>query len=378
MLKIGIVAGEPSGDQLGADLVRALRQQAPDLELVGIGGAELQAEGCRSLFPMERLTVMGIVEVARRFFELLDIRRQLREYFLDQKPDVFIGIDAPDFNLPLERALRAGGIRTVHYVSPTVWAWRPGRMKSIAKSVDLMLTLFPFEKPAYDRSGVPALYVGHPLARVIAMHSERQPAIKALGLDGDQPCVALLPGSRTGEIKRIAPEFLRAAALLARQRPGIQFIAGFHAPDREQQFLEIRQHLVPGLAVRTFTGKTRTVMAAADVILVASGTATLEAMLVKRPMVVGYRVNPVTAMILRRMIKTPHVALPNLLAGEPIVPEHLQEDCKAELLAASVTHWLDDPAACARVLDRFTALHEQLLQAHSDDIAERLIALARQ
>jgi len=376
MLKIGIVAGEPSGDHLGADLVRAIKKTKPDIELIGIGGAELESEGCQSLFPMERLSVMGIVEVARRFFELLGIRRKLKQYFITNPPDVFIGIDAPDFNLPLERFLRRHGIKTVHYVSPSVWAWRQGRLKTIAKSVDLMLTLFPFEKQYYDKHKIPALYTGHPLARKIPEQSDRQEAINILGLDPDEQYIAILPGSRSGEIKRITPAFLDACRLCSRERPGLKFIAGLLNQESEQLFLHIRDNVGPDIEIKTFINKSHAVMAAANLILVASGTATLEAMLIKRPMVVGYKVNRLTGFLIRMMLKTYYVSLPNLLANERIVPEHLQDECNGNNLSHSILKWLDDAEACKELVDKFSYIHKQLLQHESSHIADSIIALA--
>lgn len=376
MLKIGIVAGEPSGDHLGADLVRAIKKTRPDIELIGIGGKELEAEGCRSLFPMERLSVMGIVEVARRFFELLGIRRKLKQYFITNPPDVFIGIDAPDFNLPLERFLRRNDIKTVHYVSPSVWAWRQGRLKNIAKSVDLMLTLFPFEKQYYDNHNIPALYTGHPLARNLPEQSDRQEAINILGLDPDEKYIAILPGSRNGEIKRITPAFLDACKLCSRERPELKFIAGLLNQESEQLFLHIRDNVVPEVEIKTFINNSHAVMAAASLILVASGTATLEAMLVKRPMVVGYKVNRLTALLIRMMLKIPYVSLPNLLANERIVPEHLQDECNGNNLSYSMLKWLEDAEARKDLMDKFSCIHKQLLQPESSYIAGSIIALA--
>ena len=377
MLKIGIVAGEPSGDHLGADLIRRLRQVEPDLEISGVGGPALKAEGCDSLYPMHRLSVMGIVEVARHFFDLVRIRGELKRHFLRERPDIFIGIDSPDFNLPLERYLREQGIRTIHYVSPSVWAWREGRLRTIASSVDLMLTLFPFEKQYYDDRGIPALCTGHPLAREIPEQNDCPAARAELGLDPGDTCVAVLPGSRRAEIRRISPAFLDACTQIQAKKPGVRFLAGFHDHASEQLFQQVRLTNGPGVPVQTFVGKTRSVMAAADVILVASGTATLEAMLVKRPMVVGYRVNPVTALLIRWMLKVPFVSLPNLLSNEGIIPEHLQGDCEGGNLARSVLKWLEDEAACRDLMEKYHGLHRQLLQADSNTAADRIIALGK-
>lgn len=377
MLKIGIVAGEPSGDHLGADLVQSIKALQPDVELVGIGGADLQAQGCRSLFPMERLSVMGIVEVVKRLPELLGIRRALQQYFTEHRPDVFIGIDAPDFNLPLERYLRNQGIKTVHYVSPSVWAWRRGRLRGIARSVDLMLTLFPFEMQYYREHNIPALCSGHPLARSIPLTCDAGEARDALGLDTDTACIAILPGSRLGEINRIAPAFIEACQIIQRHKPGICFVAGFISSQTRELFEQIRNRIAPDLEVRTYQNRTRTVMAAADVVLVASGTATLEAMLVKRPMVVGYRVHWLTGWIARWLVKVPYVSLPNLLAGVQRVPEHLLGDCTAERLAKSVLTWLDDDQAREELLDHFREMHQQLLQPDNRQIAQGVLALVR-
>jgi len=368
MPRIGIVAGEPSGDQLGAELVQALRGKFPGLEVEGIGGPRLQAAGCRSLFPMERLSVMGLVEVLGRYVELRRIRAELAEHFLRNPPDVFIGVDAPDFNLGLERRLRAAGIRTVHYVSPSVWAWRRWRLRGIARSVDLMLALFPFEERFYRNAGIPVACVGHPLADRIPPAPDRAAARARLGLDPAVRVVALLPGSRRSELERLAAPFLSAAMEIHGQRPQTVFVCSPLDESAAAFCRGIRG--CEALPVAFFPGRSHDVLEACDVALVASGTVTLEAMLFKRPMVVAYRMNPLTFAILRALVKVKFAALPNLLAGEALVPEYLQDDCTPGHLAEAVLRCLDDEAATARLQSRFSELHAELRRGASARSAE--------
>ncbi|HEX6592415.1 MAG TPA: lipid-A-disaccharide synthase, partial [Moraxellaceae bacterium] len=318
-LRIGIVAGEVSGDTLGAGLIRELKRQYPQAEFTGICGPQMQAEGGQSLFPMERLSVMGLVEVLGRLRELFGIRDQLVAAFTENKIDVFIGIDAPDFNLRLDPLLKAQGIPTVHYVSPSVWAWRQGRVEGIRAAVDTVLCLLPFEKAFYDAHGVDAVFVGHPLADSLPLENDTAAARRALGLEAAAEYIALLPGSRGGEVSRIAPLLFEAALQLRKKRPQARFIIpAINAARRA----DIEQHLAAaGLDAEVFddslgAGVGRLVMGAADAVVLASGTATLEAMLLKKPMVVAYRLHWLTWLIARFLVKTPYVSLPNLLAGE--------------------------------------------------------------
>ncbi|HEY7840403.1 MAG TPA: lipid-A-disaccharide synthase [Gammaproteobacteria bacterium] len=371
MPRIGIVAGEPSGDRLGAGLIEELRRRYPGIEVEGIGGPLLQAAGCRSLFPMERLSVMGLVEVLGRYAELRRIRAQVARHFLQHPPDVFIGIDAPDFNLGLERRLRAKGIRTVHYVSPSVWAWRRWRLRGVARSVDLMLVLFPFEERIYRDAGIPVACVGHPLADRIPSVPDQAAARARLGLDPAARLIAIMPGSRRGEVERLFTPFLLAAAEIRRRRPEALFICS--PLDEASAELCRRAQAAIGLAdlpVAFFPGRSHDVLEACDVALLASGTVTLEALLFKRPMVVAYRMNPLTFAILRAMVRIRFVALPNLLGGEALVPEYLQGDCTPVRLAEGALRWLEDDAAAGRLRSRFAEIHTHLRRGASSRAAE--------
>lgn len=364
-LRIGIVAGEVSGDTLGAGLIRELKRHYPQAEFIGICGPQMQAEGGQSLFPMERLSVMGLVEVLGRLRELFGIRDQLVAAFSEKKIDVFIGIDAPDFNLRLDPLLKAQGIPTVHYVSPSVWAWRQGRVEGIRAAVDTVLCLLPFEKAFYDAHGVDAVFVGHPLADSLPLDNDTAAARRALGLEVAAEYIALLPGSRGGEVSRLAPLLFAAAQQLRKKRPQARFIIpAINAARRA----DIEQHLAAaGLDAEVFddslgAGVGRLVMSAADAVVLASGTATLEAMLLKKPMVVAYRLHWLTWLIARLMVKTPYVSLPNLLAGEALVPELLQNAATPEAIASATRRWLEDRDYREQRLQQFTGLHERLRQ----------------
>lgn len=381
-MRIALVAGEASGDILGAGLVAELRRRHPDAEFAGIGGDGMRAAGLDAWFDASELAVMGLAEVLRHLPRLLRLRRQLRERLLAWQPDVFIGIDAPDFNLGVERWLKQRGVRTVHYVSPSVWAWREKRAEKIGSSADRVLCLFPMEPPIYARHGVDARFVGHPLADEMPLEPDRLAARRALGLDDDRPVLALLPGSRVGEIHRLAADFLAAAAQVVAQQPQLQVVvpmANAHARVAFEQVLGRHPDaaaLAP--ALRVIDGQARTLMRASDVILLASGTATLEAMLAKRPMVVAYKVAPLTFALVKGLglLKVDHYALPNVLAGERVVPELMQHDCTPERLAEATLAMLRDPSAEARLAHRFRALHEQLRRdasARAADAVEELM-----
>ena len=381
-MRIALVAGEASGDILGAGLVAELRRRHPDAEFAGIGGDGMRAAGLDAWFDASELAVMGLAEVLRHLPRLLRLRRQLRERLLAWQPHVFIGIDAPDFNLGVERWLKQRGIRTVHYVSPSVWAWREKRAEKIGSSADRVLCLFPMEPPIYARHGVDARFVGHPLADEMPMEPDRLAARRALGLDDDRPVLALLPGSRVGEIHRLAADFLAAAAQVVAQQPQLQVVvpmANAHARVAFEQVLGRHPDaaaLAP--ALRVIDGQARTLMRASDVILLASGTATLEAMLAKRPMVVAYKVAPLTFALVKGLglLKVDHYSLPNVLAGERVVPELMQHDCTPERLAEATLAMLRDPSAEARLAHRFRALHEQLRRdasARAADAVEELM-----
>ena len=358
-LRVGIVANEASGDLLGGALVRELRRLVPGLECTGVAGSVMQAAGCTTLFPLERLSVMGLTEVLGHLPELLGLRRQLLDHFRADPPAVFIGIDAPDFNLGLERRLRAHGIPTVHLVSPTVWAWREGRVKGIRRAVDLLLCVFPFEEAFLRGHGVPARFVGHPLADEIPLAVDRAAARAALGLPADGALVALLPGSRASEMSRLAVPFIETAARLRAARPGLGFVVPLVNARLRAAFSAHLARIAPDLPVTLVDGQSREAITAADCVLTASGTATLETLLLKRPMVVAYRVHPLTYRLLRllRMVKVPYAAMANLLAGRELAPEFLQGRCRAELLAPAVLAFLDDPVRVAEVTDEYARIH---------------------
>jgi len=358
---IALVAGEPSGDILGAGLMQALQQRMPQLSFTGIGGPRMQALGLQPQAPLEALSVMGLVEPLKHLPELVAIRRRLAQFYCQQPPAVFIGIDAPDFNLGLEYRLHRQGIATVHYVSPSVWAWRRWRIKKITRSVDLMLTLFPFEARFYEQAGVPVRCVGHPLADQIPLHTRRDQARQALELAKTATWVALLPGSRRSEVGRLGPLFLQTARYLQQQRPDLRFIL---PAATVALATELKALLATDAALAASThlvdGQAHTAMAAADAVLLASGTATLEALLLKRPMVVAYQTAPLTAFLARRLVKAPYFALPNLLAGERLVPEYFQEQAQPERLGDELLALLENSAGSNALQARFLQLHQAL------------------
>jgi len=371
----GIVAGEASGDILGAGLIRSLRRRYPGARFVGIGGDEMVSEGFHSLVPMERLSVMGLVEVLGRLRELFSIRTRLMDYFLSNPPDVVIGIDSPDFTLGVERRCRDAGILTAHYVSPSVWAWRQKRIFKIAKAVDLMLTLFPFEARFYEEHEVAVSFVGHPLADIIPMEPDTLAARRNLGLDEQAPVLAILPGSRGGEVERLGGLFLEAARWIQSRRPDLQLAIPCVNREREQQVRALVDALDVKLAVTIVRGRSREVMAAADVVLLASGTATLEAMLLKKPMVVGYRLSNLSFKIVSKMVKSPYVALPNLLAKQPLVPELLQDDATPEALGKAVLERLENTDERERLTLAFTEIHSSLRQNANEQAANAIAKL---
>ena len=374
-MRVGIVAGEASGDRLAAGLIRALKHVQPDLTVEGIAGPLMVEAGCRSLFPMERLSVMGLVEVLGRYRELLGVRRQVREFFLANPPDVFIGVDAPDFNLGLEAALRRRGIPTVHYVSPAVWAWREYRVRKIARACDLMLTVFPFEESFYRRHHVNATFVGHSLADEIPLTTDQAAARRDLGLPVEGELVALLPGSRANELHYHVKPFIDAALWIEQRRPGVRFAVPLVNDAARQIFEEARKSLAPALPMALFDGRSHEVMAASDVVLMASGTAALEAMLLKRPMVVAYRMAPVTYYLLKLMVRLPYVSLPNLLAGHRLVPEFIQQEMTPAALGSQVLEWLGSPEAVKTLQREFASLHTGLRREASNAAARAVLEL---
>jgi lipid-A-disaccharide synthase len=360
--RVGIVAAEPSGDLLGAGLMRALHARDPDIHFEGIGGPQMIEAGCESWFPMERLSVMGLVEVLRHLPELLGIRRALRARWRASPPQVYVGVDAPDFNLGLARRLRASGVPTVQYVSPTVWAWRQGRVKALRRATDLVLCVYPFEEDFLRRHGVEARYVGHPLAAEIAHESDTGPARERLGLGGEGPVLAVLPGSRLAEVERLSAPFVDAGRLCVERRPGLRLVSPFVNEATRRRFAAVLRERAPELEWTLADRASRDAMAAADVVLTASGTATLEALLVGRPMVVGYRVHALSYRVVRalRLIKVPHIAMANLLAEEGLAPELVQDDCTAPALADAVLRLLADPSRRAEIGRRYRVIGEGL------------------
>ena len=370
LMRVALVAGEASGDILGAGLMQALKAQYPQIEFIGVGGPLMQAQGLSSYFPMERLSVMGLVEVLGRLPELLSRRKRLINTLIEAKPDVFIGIDAPDFNLTLELKLRQAGIKTVHYVSPSVWAWRQKRVLKIREACDLMLTLFPFEAQFYQDHQVPVRFVGHPLADTIPQQADRAAARDALNLSHDQPVVALMPGSRGGEVSRLGSLFLDAAARLRTLRPGIQFVLPCSSPERRAQLEQMLVGL--DLPLTLLNGRSHEALAACDAVLIASGTATLEALLYKRPMVVAYKVAPLTYRILKRLVTSAYISLPNLLAERLLVPEMIQDAATPEALAQLLAPLLDGGEVQT---EGFDVIHRALRRDASVQAAQAVLQL---
>ena len=342
-LHIGIVAGEASGDNLAAGLIKAIREKVPDAVFEGIAGPRMQEAGCVSLYPMAELAVMGLVEVLKHLPRLISIRRGLKRHFLDKPPDIFIGVDAPDFNLGLEKSLKQSGIRTLHYVSPSVWAWRKYRVRKIAASVDCMLTLFPFEEHFYVEQQVPARCVGHPLADLIVDDVSPEQARRQIKLEHKGPVVALLPGSRVGEIKRMAADFLNAAVWCYQRRDDLHFVVPLANYECQLAFEEVLSTIETRLPLTLLIGQGLQSMAAANAVMLASGTATLECMLLKRPMVVAYRLSPVTYQIARMLVSSSYFSLPNLLADRPLVKELIQGEVSPESLGREILALIEDP-----------------------------------
>lgn len=372
-LRVGIVAGEVSGDQLGARLMRALRRAHPDIHFEGIGGAEMLAEGCRSLFPIERLSVLGLTEILGRYRELRRLRAALISHFINNPPDVYIGVDSPGFNLGIEQKCRDAGIPTVHYVSPQVWAWRTWRVNKIRRAVDRILVLFPFEKAFYARHEVQATFVGHPLADEIQAPASPRPFRDQLGLDPDKLTVAMLPGSRVSELRSLASTFVQTAQWLHQRHPDIQFVIPFVNRHTRLLFEDaIRDNGAWDLPLTRFHGHSREVMSAADVVLLASGTATLEAMLLGRLMVVTYKVSAISYWLMRLLTHIRLVAMPNNLARSHLVPELIQEEAQPESLGQTVERYLARPLYAREALVRFTELSRQL-RCNASEVAAQAV-----
>jgi lipid-A-disaccharide synthase len=359
--RLALVAGEASGDLLGGLLLAGLQQRWPRLQSGGISGPRMQAQGCASWWPQERLSVFGYVDALKRLPELLRIRRQLGDRLLAERPAAFIGIDAPDFNFGLETRLRAAGLKTIHFVCPSIWAWRGERVHKLKAAADHVLCLFPFEPALLQQHGVAATFVGHPLADAIPLEPPRAAARAALGLDAADTVVALLPGSRRSEISHIAPRLAAAAVQMHQARPGLRFVLPV-APGLQGLVAPIVAQHGAGADIRLVDGQSHAALAACDVTLVASGTAALEAALFKRPMVITYHLAWLNWQRMRRQAYQPWFGLPNILSGAFVVPELIQDAATPEALAREGLAWLDDPARCAAVAQRFTDLHHLLRQ----------------
>ena len=373
---IAIIAGEVSGDILGAGLIHALKARYPNAKFIGIGGERMIAEGFETLFDMEELSVMGLVEVLKHLPRLLNIRRSIIEQLSALKPDVFIGIDAPDFNLNVELKLKQQGIKTIHYVSPSVWAWRQKRVYKIAAATNLVLAFLPFEKAFYDRFNVPCRFIGHTMADAIPLKPNRDEACQLLNLDPAQRYMAILVGSRGSEVEFLSEPFLQTAQLLHQRYPDVKFLVPLINQKRRQQFEQIKQRVAPELEMILLDGNARAAMITAEATLLASGTAALEAMLCKSPMVVGYRMKPFTYFLAKRLVKTKYVSLPNLLADEMLVPELIQEDCNPTNLAEKLSLYLSEDKSAVQnrhvLLQRFAELH-QMIQCNADQQAAQAV-----
>jgi lipid-A-disaccharide synthase len=372
MLRIGIVAGEASGDLLGSHLIDALKKKRTDIEFVGIAGPKMLRQGASSLFPIERLSVRGYIEVLKHLWGLLKLRRQLLNHFLDQPLDLFIGIDAPDFNFWLEKKLKKKGIKTIHYVSPSIWAWRKNRIKKIKKAVTEILALFPFEPVLYQNEGIPVTYVGHPLADMLPMEPDVAAAREVLKLDAKDLVVAMLPGSRQSEVQQHARLFVEAAKLIYAERPDAKFLVPLITRETRQIF-ELETFNEHDLPIDLLFGHAHDAMEAADIVIVASGTATLEAALLKKPMIITYRMPKLSWQLLKRMRLQPYVGLPNILAGKFVVPELLQDDATPANLAQTALKLISDKANLAEIKKVFTEIHHQLRQNTAEKAAAAIL-----
>ncbi|MEX2352585.1 MAG: lipid-A-disaccharide synthase, partial [Gammaproteobacteria bacterium] len=380
MLRIGIVAGEASGDYLAAALIRSIKLEYPDVSIEGIGGPRMQEEGCRNLFSSEKLAVMGLFEVAGRLLELLRIRSWLVDYFRASPPDIFIGVDAPDFNLGLEQSLRSLGIKTVHYVSPSVWAWRQYRINKIKRATDLMLVLFPFEEEIYRQHAIPVKFVGHPLADTISAVEDKSAVKHSLGLPDDMKVIAIMPGSRRSELEKMLPLQLDTAAWCSKQRDDLLFVTSAISPDALEYIESIsQQRQADGLSpvrLKVYQNKAHELLSIADAGLLTSGTVTLEALLLRLPMVVAYRMNSFSYPLIRAMVKIKFAALPNLLAGRQVVSEFLQGDCQPDKMGRELLDLLDNDPARSRQIQAFESIHRTLQQNASVTAANAVLALS--
>ncbi len=374
-VRIAMVAGEPSGDLLASHLIVALKERLPDAIFYGIGGPKMQGRGFDSWWPMEKLSVMGYWDALKHYREIAGIRRQLKKRLLDLKPDIFIGVDAPDFNLGLESALKSAGVRTIHYVSPSIWAWRGGRIKKIGSAVNRVLALFPMEPPLYEKENIPVTYVGHPLADIIPMQTSKKVVREKLALPRDYPIFAMLPGSRKGELEMMADTFVQTAKIICeRFLPNAIFVVPLTTRETRLQFeAAIYRQQAADIPFRLLFGHAQDALGAADVSLVASGTATLEAALIKRPMVITYKIAKFSYWLMKRMAYQPYVGLPNVLAGRYVVPEILQDEATPENLAEALIKLYEDKENAEAVEEAFTDMHWQLRQNTAEKAANAVI-----
>lgn len=376
-VRIGILAGEASGDLLGAKLIKKLTDRFPNSQIVGIGGPAMHAAGCHSLYGIEQLSVMGFIEPLLRLPQLWVLRRKIFKHFIKHRPDVFIGVDAPDFNIGLELKLRRAGIPVVHYVSPSVWAWRQKRIHKIAKAVDLMLTLLPFEAQFYEKHHVPVHYVGHPLAEQISYQPDVKAARRILCLDEHKQYVAILPGSRQQEIYFLSEPFLKAAEKISKHYPNIIFLTSHVNEERYQEFYERYKKFTPNLPIHFFTRRSQDVISASDVVLVTSGTATLETMLYKKPMVIAYRMSRFTYPLAKFLVQSPFIGLPNLLANEKIVPELIQDDVTPDGIAKHIFNFLENPGLVQNIETKFQKIHEELHGVSSQAVPDLIASIIK-
>lgn len=373
-MRIGIVAGEASGDLLGSQLVAALKNHLPDAQFAGIGGPKMQAAGVHSLFPMEKLAVRGYVEVLRHYREITGIRRKLKQFFLADPPQVFIGVDAPDFNLGLEAVLKGSGIPTIHYVSPSIWAWRGERIHKIKQAVSKMLALFPFEAKIYQAADMDATYVGHPLADMLPDHPDRAAMREQMRLPSQAKIIALLPGSRQSEIHYMADLFIQTMRLISESLPDVRFLVPLASRETRDQFeAALYRNAAADFPVTLLFGHAHDAMIAADAVIVASGTATLEAALLKRPMVITYKMSPLSWAIIRRKRYQSYVGLPNILAGEFIVPEFIQDEATPENITQALLNQMADEEGIKRLERRFTQMHQELRQNAAEKAAAAIL-----
>lgn len=370
ILTIAIVAGETSGDILGAGLIRALRDRYPNIRFVGIAGPKMQAEGCEAWYQMDELAVMGIVEVLGKLRRILAIRKDITQRIKALKPDLFIGIDAPDFNLSLEGKLKQAGIKTIHYVSPSVWAWKQKRVFKIKRNTDLILTFLPFEKAFYDKYDVPCRFIGHKMADDVALFPDQNNMREKLDIPPGQRVLSLLPGSRHAEVTLLSAPFLQAAQLVSQSITNLHIVVPLANSKRRQEFEQIKAQVAPELNVQLLDGHAREAMVASDAAILASGTVALECMLAKCPMVVGYKMKPFTFWLAKKLVKTPYVSLPNILAGKQIVPELLQDDCTPVNIANHITTLLTSDNSSLK--ETFLALHQQI-RCQADEQAAKAV-----